>query len=398
MAGPLHDLGHGVRVEGGSANGPVVTSTEVILPWRPRAGLFVGTAVTWCDQLFEARSVERNDGGERWQLALWPEGEAARNTDRLDAGRIETLAGEAAEFKKSRGIRFVLVLLSPLAGLMPGPVQRRWEREHNFPGARATILSAVTEMGLGMWWIVHPGPVLLRFFGWMLFAEAMVRLWCGLNHDEPMGSFLTAPFGWVTALLSNEPAEEGRRIEVVRWAEGDPEMALAMPDPRVDWMVDGIIRFRGSLWRLIEKELGRGLAVYHFEAVPPDTPVTLSLAPPPRQEKHRDRGRGLVADAGRFVLLSFAPQRFQEQLTPDLNLGVRTLTWISAAVELFGGTVNLLGPAPRDALVGLDLLFVIEGAFRLIKTAVTGLPAGSLLGLPFINVYERWVRFETDPP
>ncbi len=388
----MYDLGHGVRVDEGHGDGLVVTSTEVVLPWRPRAGQFVGTAVTWCDQLFEARSVERDDGGQRWRLASWPEGEAARNVDQLDADRIESLVAEADKLKKSRGFRFVLVLFSPLAGLMPGPVQRRWEREHNVPGARATILSAVTEMGLGMWWIVHPGPVLLRFFGWMLFAEAMVRLWFALNQDEPMGSFLTAPFGWVTASLSNESAEKGRPISVVRWTQDDPEMALAMLDPREDWLVDGIIRFRGSLWRLIEKEMGGGRFVYHFEAVPADTPVTLSLVPPPRQERQRDRGRGLVADAGRFVLLSFAPQRFQEQLTPDLNLRVRTLTWISAGVELFGGTVNLLGPAPRDALIGLDLLFVIEGAFRLVKTAVTGLPVGSLLGLPFINVYERWVR------
>ena len=231
MAGRIYDLGDGVRVDEGHGDELVVTSTEVVLPWQPRAGQFVGIAVTWCDQLFEARSVERDDGGERWRLALWPEGEAARNVDQLDADRIESLVAEAAKLKKSRSFRFVLVLFSPLAGLMPGPVQRRWEREHNVPGARATILSAVTEMGLGMWWIVHPGPVLLRFFGWMLFAEAMVRLWFALNQDEPMGSFLTAPFGWVTASLSNEPAEKGRPISVVRWTQDDPEMALAMLDP-----------------------------------------------------------------------------------------------------------------------------------------------------------------------
>jgi len=120
--------------------------------------------------------------------------------------------------------------------------------------------------------------------------------------------------------------------------------------------------------------------------------VTLSLTPPAHQERQRNRGRGFTADAGRFILLSFAPQRFQEKLTPDLNLGVRTLTWISAGVELFGGAVNLIWTAPGDALVVLDLLFIIEGAWRLIRAAMTGLPVGSVLGLPFINIYERWVR------
>ncbi len=392
MPGHIHDLDNGVNVDEGLGDGLVVTSPSVALPWRPRAGQFVGTAITWHDQLFEVLSVERGDGGERWRLAPWPEGEAARNIDRLDPERIESLIGEAAVLKNSRGIRFVLVLVSPLAGLMPGSVQQRWERDHNVPGARATILSAVVELSLGTWWIVHPGPVLLRFFGLMLFAEAMVRLWFALNQSEPMGSFLTAPLLWVTPSETRVPDEKVTRMEVMQWARGEPEMALAMSDPREDWQIDGVIRFRGSLYRLIEKELGGGRVVYHFEAVPPDTPVTLSLAPPPRLERRRDRGRGFLADSGRFILLSFAPRRFQEQLAPDLNLAVRTLTWISAGVELFGGTVNLMGAAPRDAFVGLDLLFVIEGAFRLIKAAVTGLPVGSVLGLPFINIYERWVR------
>lgn len=392
MAGRIHDLGYGVTVDEGLGDGPVVTSTEAVLPWRPRSGQFVGTAVIWCDRLFEARSVKRSDGVGRWRLAPWPEGEVARNVERLDADRIESLLGEAAVIKKSRGIRFVLVFVSPLAGLMPGFVQRRWEREHNVPGGRATILSAVVELALGTWWIVHPVPVPLRFFGWLLFTEAMVRLWFGLTQSEPMGSFLTAPFGWVTTSSPKEPGIKGGQAEVVRWSQGEREMALAMSDPRVDWLVDGVIRFRGSLFRLVEKEFGGDRVVYHFEAVPEDTLVTLSLAPPARQERHRDRGRGFVADAGRFVLLSFAPRRFQERLTPDLNLGVRTLTWISAGVELFGGVVNLLGGTPRDAWVGLDLLFAIEGAWRLVRAAVTGLPVGSVLGLPFVNVYERWAR------
>ena len=52
----------------------------------------------------------------------------------------------------------------------------------------------------------------------------------------------------------------------------------------------------------------------------------------------------------------------------------------------------MTGAAPGDALVVLDLLFITEGVFRLIRAAVTGLPVGSVLGLPFISVYERWVN------
>jgi len=392
MARKIYDLGYGVRVKEGLGEGPTVTSTEVGLGWRPTAGQFVGTAVTWRDRLFEVRSMERIADGERWCLVPWPEGEVARNVDRLDPDRITNLVDEVEGIKKGRSIRFVLVLFSPVAGLMPEFLQRHWETEYNVPGSRATILSALVELGFGAWWIVHPGSALLKFFGWFLFAEAMIRLWFALSQSEPMGSFLTVPLAWVRPSESKVQTEKAKRMEVVRWAQGEPEMALALPDPREDWLLDGVLRFRGSVYRLIEKQLGSDRVVYHFESVPEDTPVTLSLAPPAHQERQRNRGHGFTADAGRFILLSFAPQRFQEKLTPDLNLGVRTLTWISAGVELFGGSVNLLGAGPRDPLAVLDLLFIIEGAWRLIRAAMTGLPVGSVLGLPFIGVYERWMR------
>ncbi len=392
MAEHIHDLGHGVTVEERLGDELKVTSTMVGLEWRPTAGQFVGTAVTWHDRLFEVRSVEQSDDGDRWCLVPWPNGEVARNIDQLDTDRIENLVGETAFIKKSRSVRFALILLSPVAGLMPSSWQQHWEREYNVPGSRATILSALVELGFGSVWIVLPGPGLLKFFGWFLFAEAMIRLWFALTQSEPMGSFLTAPLGWIMPSESKMATEQAQRMEVVRWTQGGPEMALAMSALREDWPIDGVLRFRDSLFRLIEKELGKNRVTYHFETVPEDTPVTLSLAPPAHQEHQRDRGRGFTADAGRFVLLSFAPRRYQEQLTPDLNLGIRTLTWISAGAELFGGAVNLLGAGPQDALVVLDLLFVVEGAWRLIRATVTGLPVGSVLGLPFISVYERWVR------
>jgi len=118
MAGHIHDLGHGVKVEDGLGEGPTVTSTEVGLGWRPTAGQFVGTAVNWQDRLFEVRSVIRDTDGERWQLVPWPKGEVARNIDHLDITRIEKLVAEAAVVKNSRSIRLVLVLLSPVVSFV----------------------------------------------------------------------------------------------------------------------------------------------------------------------------------------------------------------------------------------------------------------------------------------
>ena len=118
MAEHIDDLGHGVKVKEGLGEGPTVTSTELCLGWRPTVGQFVGTAVTWHDRLFEVRSVERSDDGERWRLVPWPDGEVARNIDRLDADWIEILVGDSAVIKKSRSLRFILVLVSPVAGLI----------------------------------------------------------------------------------------------------------------------------------------------------------------------------------------------------------------------------------------------------------------------------------------
>jgi len=323
MKGEIHDLGHGVRIETGHGDGPIVRSADVTLPWRPRAGQFVGTAIIWSDEIFEVRSVERGPNGERWSLVPWHESEVARNITHLNADAVEALVTEVATLNKGAGIRMLLVLLSPLAGFLPAVLQRRFERDFNAPGSRATVISAIVELTLGAWWIINPGSVALKFFGWMLFAEGMVRLWFALTQGEPMGSFLTVPLAWFISSPSSRVVGETAR--------------------------------------------------------------------------KRDRGRGIVSDISRFVLVSFAPRRFQEQLTPGLNLGIRTLTWISAGIELIGGSVNLVGAVPGDSLISIDLLFALEGAWRLARAAMTGSPVGSILGLPFISVYERWVRSETTP-
>ena len=324
MAEQIHDLGHGVRIETGHSNGPIVISGVGTLPWRPRAGQFVGTAVIWSDEIFEVQSVERGAKGDRWSLSPWPEGEVARNISHLNADTIASLVDDVSTLKKSVGIRLVLVLLSPLVGFLPAVIQQRLERDFNAPGSRATVISAIVELTLGAWWIINPGSVLLKLFGWFLFAEGMTRLWFALSQGEPIGSFFTAPLAW----------------------------------------------FIGSPSSRVVGETGR----------------------------ERDRGRGVVSDISRFVLVSFAPRRFQEQLTPGLRLGARTLTWISAGVELIGGSINLMGAAPGDSLIGIDLLFALEGAWRLARAAMTGSPVGSILGLPFTGVYKHWLRSDTLPP
>ena len=161
-----------------------------------------GTAVGWEDRIFEVRAAEpRADGGMLYRLAPWEEGHAIRVFERYDEeteGRRETARRDDASAIRSR--RWT-ILLAPLAGLLPGSVQKRMESEFGAPALAMTCASAAPLLVVGFlgmlahllsvaggrvpWpaWLAPPLPIALYLFG-----ESALRLASAFAAGEPMGS------------------------------------------------------------------------------------------------------------------------------------------------------------------------------------------------------------------
>jgi len=71
------------------------------------------------------------------------------------------------------------------------------------------------------------------------------------------------------------------------------------------------------------------------------------------------------------LLLGFAPTRVQEKLSGLVGTSPRFLSFMTSGISLF---------------------FLVEGCGRMVFALVKGRPAGSLLGLPFLALYRKWLR------
>lgn len=173
------------------------TARSTLRPGHP------GTAVAWADRIYEVRAAEPlPDGGMRYRLAPWEEGETIRRFERYDE---ESERGRAAARDESAAAvrnRRLSILLAPLAGLLPGPVQKVMESEFGAPALGMTVASALPlfvagflgmfDHVLGMaggfvdWpgWIAPPLPIAVYLFG-----ESALRLASAIAGREPMGSF-----------------------------------------------------------------------------------------------------------------------------------------------------------------------------------------------------------------
>ena len=167
-----------------------------------------GTTVWWEEQLFEVRAAEpRMDGGIRYRLAPWEEGQAIRRFERYDEESERRRETERQDLARRIRSRRRSILLAPLAGLLPGAVQKRMETEFGAPAVAMTISSAfplftIGFLGLfrtllmvlggahgisagGDWpgWLAPDFPVALY-----LATESAFRLGSAIAQGEPMGS------------------------------------------------------------------------------------------------------------------------------------------------------------------------------------------------------------------
>ncbi|MFY9551414.1 MAG: hypothetical protein WAU32_09715, partial [Thermoanaerobaculia bacterium] len=197
------------RVEAGPGQETVLLCPVSKVSWAPRrektltTAAYPGTAVEWGGLLFEVRRAEPlADGGMRYVLAPWEEGHAIRRLERYDEQSELARARTREDLVSGVRKRRLSILLAPLAGLLPGAVQKDMESEFGAPSIAMTISSALPLFvvgflgvferflgglgaGLGLsGWLTPPGPIALY-----LFAESALRLGSAIAMGEPMGSF-----------------------------------------------------------------------------------------------------------------------------------------------------------------------------------------------------------------
>jgi len=322
------DLGFGVRLVPLTAGALQVRSTELELPWTARSGRTPGSAIIWEGAPFEVVAVARVKSSQVWTLRPWPHQEAMRGVVGLDPRWLETLSSRQRDARREAKRRWVLLPLTPILGLAPAPLQRRWQSDWGFPASVGTCLSALGEIavgtlgvvqflaaGFGVGWFL---PWYLRWtvvVGPVLFGVGLVRLISILGHGEPVGSPLGLPF------------------LALQRTNRDPALESLRPRP-----VDGA----------------------------------------------GDRAPNPIRNAWITALSCLAPRDLQEEWAPRMGLRPSWLTIGGAGAEALGGLVNLQATSPGDLSPWfvLSVFFLLEGLARIALLVATGGPVGSLLGLP----------------
>jgi len=302
-----------------------------------------GTAVAWEERIFEVLAAEpRTAGGILYRLVPWEDGQAIRRFERYDEDAERGRAADRRDFAAGLRKRRWSIALAPLAGLLPGSVQKAMEREFGAPAPAMTIASALPPFVIGFlgmfrhllamaggalavsgsaldWpaWLAPPLPIALYLFG-----ESALRLASAIAEGEPMGSLpvVVAHAAWKEA-RGESPAEK---------LEADSEAAAA---DRVHALNDR--------YQLLEP--------------------LLSLLP---EASQRDL-------AGRFGFDAIRWGRITAWVLLAVG-GMNALAALGALAAGRGGLGDFLG-----LLVGL--LLALEQARRLSRLG-RGEPAGSVLG------------------
>ncbi|MDH3814691.1 MAG: hypothetical protein OEV48_09400 [Acidobacteriota bacterium] len=388
-------LGHGVYVIPGLGSELTVSSRRLDLGWREARGQVPGTAVVWREGSFEVVARSEVGRGDRWTLRGWDEASAMRVVFTLTRESIREIADQAASETRGARTRKSTVLLLPLLGLAPSELQKRWADGWGLNAERATQISAVSESLVGSLGIIQVAasafggetfmPIWLAYLGVFLFASGFARLALVAADGEPVGSVLGLALLPLTSKripATPENAPSVRLFDPVAEA-----LVLESPVHRRDWDRDGVLPFRGSIFRLDRAEhQGRTWAYFFVRVDPGDgEDRALRLAPPPTPRPPPPAADSAPSSFLRTMLVSAAVTlgSASDQKRWAAELGVRAvlLTVVGAGAELVGGIANLqrdFGSA-HQLLALLDFFLVGEGLLRL-GSAFIGRPMGSVFG------------------
>lgn len=174
--------------------------------WRPRSpgtarrAEHPGTAVRWQNEIFEVIGEEPlPDGSTRYALLPWRDEIAIRSLERYDAASEADRAAEEHWRARAPRKRRLAILLSPLLGHLPGPVQEAMEHEF---GVRANAMTAISAFPLFVLGLVGLLANVARVAGGSLaplpepsfplsiylFGESALRLSIVVSQSRPAGS------------------------------------------------------------------------------------------------------------------------------------------------------------------------------------------------------------------
>jgi hypothetical protein len=241
--------------------------------WTPRrgrahtSGEYPGTAVRWETDVFEVvEAISHPDGPTRYRLEPWPDRHAVRSIQTYDEGSEAHRPRERARQERSITKRRLTIILAPLLGHLPGPVQARMESEFGAPAVAMTIASALPLFALGVASAVFslaaaygsglpaaggPGgrggaipelmPVALAVY---LVLESGIRMGTAFLLGHPVGSVPGALVYEIARILGGWPAVTAPAFHGIRASPGkalqdrfrmlEPLFALLTPAEQKD--------------------------------------------------------------------------------------------------------------------------------------------------------------------
>ncbi len=218
-------------------DGCVLLCTQETRNWIARkaqtqvSAEYPGTAVIWEDEIWEVLEIERKESEIQYRLAPWDPRHAIRQprpySIHEDATRQKSEASEA----RSNEVRILLILLSPLSGLLPGHVQERFTRLHGSPRLGLTLISLILPFILGTIGVLgtflmmasklgdgsgSPPSFLDMAFLNYLFIESLLRFGVAMTDGRPTGSALLVVPYWILARWTGWlPAPPQQKPEVI---------------------------------------------------------------------------------------------------------------------------------------------------------------------------------------
>jgi hypothetical protein len=326
-----------------SASGAIWIICAAPKGWTARRGSahtsseYPGTAIRWETHLYEVvDAVTDPDGQVRYRLESWPDRHAVRAIQTYDDESEARRAAEPGGHRDSVRRRRLAILLSPLLGHLPGPVQDRMESEFGAPAVAMTAVSALPLFALGI--------------ASALFSLAAI-----------FGSGFSVPEATAPQLL---PLPVALYLAI----ESGVRLGMAFLLARPIGSLPGTLLY--EIWRIARK-------------LPPVSEASFrGLRAAPEQALH-DRFRMLEP---LFALLSRS-----EQESLELRFGMEVLRWgkITALILLAVGGLNALASAAllaADRASLGDFLWLLAGVAISIEQVARlreislGRPAGSVLG------------------